>query len=342
MKTLISILLTGVFLSLSACGWLGIRNRSNDYLLSEETQPVVVPDDLDADALGQLYPIPPIPVETVELVDFEAPRPQSAAINTFEQLVKIQSLSDKRWILINIPPSEVWPRLRSLLVRSGIPVSRAEGSTGVLETVWIKFNNDEEKSHRFRISVAPSVQPDSTEITVLQSEAPRGQEEGTPWPESSIDDQREMDMVQLVANELAVNADSASVSLLAQNIGGESKVSLVTPEVADPYILIKLDFDRSWASVTYSATRGGFTTVDLNQSEGVIYVNYTEPEEEEDGFFSRLFSRSKKDEVLHINHQILLRRSGADVQVRIVGPEGQALERREATALLRILRSNLT
>ena len=144
MKQLISALNIFVILSLSGCGWLGLRDRSNDYLLAEETEVTTVPAELDDTALGQIYPIPPIASGSVELVEFEVPRPQPASVNTFEQTVKIQSLEGRRWVLINIPPSEVWPRVRSVLNRSGVPAAVANGSKGVIETVWVKFNNDEE------------------------------------------------------------------------------------------------------------------------------------------------------------------------------------------------------
>ena len=96
-------------------------------------------------------------------------------------------------------------------------------------------------------------------------------------------------MLSLVANDLACCVRIRLVSLLAQDIGGEAKVEIVTPAVADPYIQVKLSFDRTWASISYSADRGGFVTVDKNRSEGVMYVNYTEETTDEPGFFTRWF-----------------------------------------------------
>ena len=43
MKRLISALNVVVILSLTGCGWLGLRDRSDDYLLAEETAVTVVP-----------------------------------------------------------------------------------------------------------------------------------------------------------------------------------------------------------------------------------------------------------------------------------------------------------
>jgi len=305
MKSLISALNITVILSLSGCGWLGLRDRSNDYLLAEETEVTTIPAGLDRSVVGQLYPIPQISSESIELAKFETPRPQPASVNTFEQLVKIQSLEGRRWILINIPPGELWPRVRSVLNRSGVPTALAEGSTGIIETVWVKFNTDEDNSHRFRIQISPGIQLNSSEISLLHNQATRAQEEQAEWPQISDSDTREKDMLSLIANELAGDTNFASVSLLAQDIGGEAKVNVVTPEVADPFIQVKLSFDRAWASILYSANRGGFSLIDQNRSEGTLYINYTDLTLDKPGLFSRWFGEST-DEILEINYRILV------------------------------------
>jgi len=340
MKRLISALNIVVILSLTGCGWLGLRDRSDDYLLAEETAVTVVPQGMDKAVLGQIYAIPQIPVTSVELVEFDVPRPQPASVNTFEQSVKIQTLEGRRWVLINVPPGEVWPRVRNVLNRSGVPAALADGSQGIIETVWVKFNSDEENSHRFRFQISPGVQLDSAEISAVHNQAARSEEDQAQWPEASDDDQREQDMLSLLASDLAASADYASVSLLAQDIGGDAKVEVVIPEISDPFILTKLSFDRTWASILYSADRGGYVSVDQNRSEGVIYVNYTPETSEEPGFFGRLFSGS--DDILEVNYRILVQTVGANVEIRIVGAEGQGLNKAETLRLLKILRSNMS
>ena len=47
-----------ICLMVSGCERLGIRDRSGDYLLAEETAPTVIPAEMDAISLGQAYPIP--------------------------------------------------------------------------------------------------------------------------------------------------------------------------------------------------------------------------------------------------------------------------------------------
>ena len=343
MKKTISWLTIFSVLSLSGCNWLGIRDRSNDYLLAEETQPTVVPGEMDSASLGQIYPIPQISSEDIDAETFEVPRPQPASVNTFEQLVKIQSIDGRRWVLINISPSEVWPRIRSLLNRNGVPSAKAEGSSGIIETVWVNFKSDTENSHRFRFHISPGVQLQSTEITALhQQVSAGGEEQEISWPAESNSDERERDMLSMIANELAAASEYASVSLLAQNIGGEAKVEVITPEVADAFIKINLSFDRAWASINYSASRGGFSIIDKDRTEGLLYVNYTEQTEDDEGFFSRWFGNSTDNELLEANYRVLMETVGNSVEARLVGFEGNSLDKQESLRLLRILRGNMS
>ena len=123
-------------------------------------------------------------------------------------------------------------------------------------------------------------------------------------------------------------------------VGGASKVEIVTPEVADPYVLMKLGYDRSWASVLYSSDRGGFTIVDKDRTAGMIFVSYTEESLEDDGFFAGWFGGDK--EIIESNYRILVKTVGADVEIRIVGVSGDSLDKPESLRLLSILRSNLS
>ena len=109
-----------VFIFLPGCSWLGIEDSSSDYLNSNEVQPTVVPENLDSDRLGQIYPIPKLAQKLVPDTSSEIPRPQPISVNAFEQLVKIQKIENKRWILVNSSPSKLWPRIRNILNSSGL------------------------------------------------------------------------------------------------------------------------------------------------------------------------------------------------------------------------------
>ncbi len=205
----------------------------------------------------------------------------------------------------------------------------------------LRFESDEEYHHRFRLFIQPGVQSNSTEIEVVHDQKPADGEASEQWPSDSVSDEREKNMVDVLANALAADITSGTVSLLAQNIGGEEKVEVLTPGGADPYLLLKLDFDRAWASVGYSLERGGFTTRDQNRSEGLFYVNYTPEDEDKPGFFGRLFSFGG-DSAEEVNYQVHVDAGDKGIEVRVTDENGNAVERSQAIRLLKGVRANLS
>tara|TARA_S200000501_G_scaffold310917_1_gene301313 strand:- start:1074 stop:2102 length:1029 start_codon:yes stop_codon:yes gene_type:complete len=340
-KTITVLMMASIFLA-SGCGWLGIRDRSNDYLLEEETSLMVVPDGLSYDLIEDIYIIPGIENKKLIPLDYEIPRPNPASVNTFEQIVKIQSFEDRRWILVNLPPSEIWPRVRSLLSRNGIPSIRVDTAAGMIDTAWINLNSDEEKLHRFRIFVVPGIGVDSSEVSALHDHSEIGSDDSSFWPPTSDSDDRGREFLELVANDLAAASDFSQISLLAQNIGGEPKVNQVFVDVDQPYVEIMLSFDRSWASVNYSLSRGGFSITDKNRSEGSFLVEYTSEILVNQSFVSRWFKFGSKETKSKTSYKINVKRLSNKVHVYITHTDGSYLNIPDSTRLLAILRSNLT
>jgi outer membrane protein assembly factor BamC len=329
------------FIMLSGCSWLGIDNNSSNYLYSQEVQPMVVPEGLDSKKLGQLYPVPQLAQKQVSNNSGEVPRPQPISANTFEQLVKIQKIDDKRWILVNSSPSKLWPRIRNILNKSRLPTSAVDASAGIIETDWLSYRSDTESEHRFRFTITPGVQLSSTEISVLHQQKPISNIQ-PDWNQRSDLVDKEEDMVSFLAGELAATSKFASVSLLAQKIGGASKVQIVNPEAADPFIQVNLDFERTWASINYSAVRGGFSLVDLDRSQGQLLVAYNnELEDQSAGFFSWLSFGADTD-VIEASYRILVQDTGSAIEIRLVSKDGDSLERAQALKLLNIVRSNMS
>ncbi len=331
---------------LSACQMFDddgfFRNSQNDYQIATELPVIVVPEGADSDALGELYVIAQIPDTSLLLEATDgAPRPQPLSGSMLEEEVKIQSLGGKRWVLTNREPSEVWPRVRNILNRNALPTAYADAASGVLETVWLELKGDETYKHRFRFRIEPGVQAQSTEITALHMRVEKSDEPGA-WPLLSDDIEREKAITNMLASALAGDESSGTVSLLAQSIGGDSKVEIVTSKQADPYILIKLDYDRSWASVGYSTDLEGFTLVDQDRTAGVFYVNYGDDGVEAPGFFASLFDGDSEEQRLPVNYQIRLTRGEKGTEVRLVDSEERVLERKDALRLLKKIRANLS
>ncbi|UTW46081.1 outer membrane protein assembly factor BamC [bacterium SCSIO 12696] len=332
---------------LSGCSLFGdtFRNRNNDYQLAEEAPELKLPESTADGAIAELYPIPAIPDDSLVPGKFSVPRPQRASLAAFEKQVKIQSLGGKSWVLVQASPDRVWPEIRNVLTRNGIFVESLDAKNGLIETIWVNYKEDETYSHRYRLKVEPGVQFNTTEVSVLHNNATKGDERETAWPLQSNDKERERELRRLVAEALAGDIGNSSVSLLAQTIGGEAKVEVVSGSDEQPYVLIKLDYPRSWGSVAYSLGdrdgTGAFSIVDQDRSAGIFYVRHKELDEK-GGWFSGWFSSDDDKQSRRVDYHVTATQVDTGVQVRIANPDGSLLDPNDALRLLKEIRGNLS
>lgn len=298
-RPLKSILAAAISLSMTGCGSLFgpegyFRDRGDDYLAAEEVAPLNVPAGTDQRALEELYPIPAIGKATADddvtevAVSFQVPRPAPLGSNAFGDNVKIQKLSDKRWILAGLPPSEIWPRVRHFLNSNGLRVVYTDAINGVIETGWLQFKNSKDTKDRYRLQIEQGVQPDSTEIHILHLSvsADVAGEGSVNWPKRSIDPEREAWLVDELAATLASPNASAATSLLARTIGGGAKVDIVEVD-AEPVLNMALNRTRAWATLGHAVEQQGMARLDENANVGIYYIDYVGlAKPEDDGFFA--------------------------------------------------------
>ena len=332
--------------ALAGCGMFAddglFRDRSRDYLAARESPPIRVPEGLDDQALGQLYVIPPVTEPLIADESDALSPPQPLGTSLLEEDIKVQSLGDRRWVWINRGPAEVWPRVRNLLSANNMVVDRSDAAAGVIETAWIEFADEPGAQHRYRLRIEQGVQPDTAEIAVEHAAAPRGGE-GGEWSAIATGDRRAVDMIDFIAGGLAGGDAEGSVSLLAQSIGGGAKVEMVAPANLPPYLLIKLEYDRSWASVAYSVSREEFQLVDQDQSRGLFYVNLkAELEDDQPGFFARMLGAGDEPETtaMAARYRVALEKTQQGVIVRVESEAGE-LDRGRQLDVLNRIRANL-
>jgi outer membrane protein assembly factor BamC len=109
-------------------------------------------------------------------------------------------------------------------------------------------------------------------------------------------------------------------------------------------IRLELRFDRAWASVVKGTEDADFVIDDRDRSEGLLFVTFVGPQEEEDsGWFDWLWGGEDEHPLAGHRYQIHLDRASEELTlITLRGPEGGAVDRREQQALLTVLRGNIT
>lgn len=373
-------------LSLSGCGFFfgddGIfRNRANDYLKADNIPPLVLPPGKHSEAMGELYPIPAVTgsdfgYDALEK-GYEVPRPMPISANLEQENVKIQRVGGESWILLNVAPGEVWPRIRNFLNVNDLTVSRADIGKGIIETNWIQFKTDLSTYDRYRLQIDQGVQPETSEVHIIHMSVPVAEvsKPSPDWPAKSMNAEREKWLLDELAATLASDVSSGATSLLAQNIGGSVKANLGMIG-GEPVMTIKLDRQRTMATLSYAAKKDGFTTFESDSAAGLFYVQYINPEDAKPGWLKRLFriglnpkppktpysldqiktnmltgddfnkapmSNRKKETVLPKapGYLLVVSEAGDGFQVRIRDPYGKRMSSHKTRTLMTILRKNL-
>lgn len=375
-------------LSLSGCGvFFGddgvFRNREYDYLKADNIAPLQLPAGVNSASLGELYPIPAIGATDFSYdpnaTDYEVPRPMPLSANMQQENVKIQRVGENSWILVNVAPGELWPRVRNFLGANNLNVAHADLQKGIIDTDWIQFKTDLNSHNKYRIQIDQGVQPETSEIHITQINVPgaKAPVQEPTWPSQSMNPEREKWLLDELAATLASDTSVGGTSMLAQGIGSNAAAKVTLGMFKnEPVMSLKLDKVRAMATVAYAAKRDGFQVFESDADSGLFYVYYQNPEDAKPGWFKRLFRiglnpkppttpytlaqlsanmlqddafesagySDRDDEKLlkkAPGYLLVLTGKNNDFTLRARDPYGKRLKAREARELLTILRKNL-
>lgn len=278
---------------LPGCGLFGkngyFRDRKDDYLKAKMLKPLDLPKGLETNAISNPYAVPPIDVHAARPDDFEVPKPASVLAGDTTDMVRIQSLGAQEWILVQLYPGQVWPRIKDYLISHHIPLAIEDGKRGIIETGWVK-GPDDSGYQRYRFTVRQGVQRETSEVHLLQLSAPAGAEpsQTVQWPAASSDYKREKAVLKEFATYLASTADTgAAVSLVAQGIDTSRRMYLVkNPE---PLVRVNLGWERAVASTGYALNKAGFKITKQDATKGTFAVTYEDKHKEKRGIFRKFW-----------------------------------------------------
>jgi len=341
---------------LSACSWLGyvpgmdrvvgeegmFRDRQGEYLQASTIPRTRIPDGMDSFIIDDLLVVPEI--GTAEPQAFlDPPRPQELPGRS-DRGVVIQRMDNNSWIVVDVSPSQVWPRIRDYWRQAGIEVAVENPTTGQMDTAWFVRDGEILNRDKIRVIVDTGFQDNSAEIRLLQQSALQATPElqQANWPATSMSPDVEYEMLMALSTYLADVADlyqASSVSFLAGSISSQGKAALVPESDGHELLQLQAGFNRSWAAVARAMNRSGVEIVSQSIEQGVFQVEYTPGlealvEEEGPGFLTRVFTLNglfSGDEELQTHTlEVRLQSRGAAVEVDITPSQGSSAEAEEA------------
>ncbi|MDH7944921.1 outer membrane protein assembly factor BamC [Pseudohongiella sp. SYSU M77423] len=309
------------------CSWLGIggdegwlRDREGEYLEARITPVMDIPAELDSYTIDQLYYIPPeAPGEREVYVVPPAPKPIDTRVR---EGVVIQRFGDRAWIVVGATPGQVWPTLRDYFATEGLPVASEDAVAGVVETEWVP-QDDSDVRNRYRVRVEPGLHAGNSEVYILQvdDEGETAEGQAVTWPSDSENLEREATMLASLSMYLADRTDiyrGSSVSMLAGSIEAQGKARLDDSESGSTRLELRIDFDRAWSQVGQAIGNAEIELLSSDRDERRYIVSFTGTEnQEEPGFFGRLFGRDEEVEARQFDVTLSDTADGILVEARV-------------------------
>ena len=342
-----AILVGGLLLSSTGCGAIlgdqGVfRDSSEDYKKAVETPSVILPAGTESVPLRDIYVIPEIDDKFLSQGDFEVPKPVPLSAGSGSEVVRLQKLGDDSWALISLAPGQVWPQVRNFMAASGMQIVRADARAGVMESNWLTVEGQPLAS-RFQFRMEQGVQRETSELHVLQM-----QQTGTvtAWPAKSDDPDQAAEMLRAIAQFLADSADSAPVSMIAeQGIAASGKISMQEAPNGYTFLRLELPFNRAWASLGRALEKSSFEITDRDRSNGTYYIRFLEGgAEDEDGWWGDFWD-SADDETLFDEVLVVFLKAlptGTTMTITIQPQDVSVpFDKRKAQELLSLIKGNI-
>ena len=275
---------------------IGLGSRDINYQADEKVDSLIIPPDLtQPNALQAL-------TEVEKLAD---------NTNVVQRVQNIEIKRDKyrRWLLVDLPPEEVWTLSKEFFRSYGFNIETENQKIGLLETDYLEIETQvPDKSlgairaalskalktqyglpiaDKYRIRIEPIDNPMKSEVYLTLSSIGEVVSGATRvWQPREKDVELETEMLLKLMVFLG-NDRSDAVSKIQSNTN-ENSVDVVVELSETGYAALMFPFDKkeSWKLLGWALDELSIDIEDRDQIEGSYFINVTPNK----GFFSKLLS----------------------------------------------------
>ena len=336
--------------------------------VTQRGEPLSIPPDLTQANSDPRYRAPASGSTTYSQFqqqgEAQASAPKTSNVLPARNDMRVERDGDLRWLVVDRPPEDVFPRLVDFWTETGFTVASNNPSAGLIETDWAEnrakipeswlrqalgmilesaWDSGEREKFRTRVERVNG----HTEIYVSHRQmlekrvgADGGQ---VQWQNGKEDPGLNAAMLARMMVYLGSDVDNARK--LVQQAEASPQKPAVEQDVRaqGASLIVSESFDRAWRRVGVALDGGGFAVDDRDRSAGDYFVRYVDTDTgekiEQPGFFSRMFSGDKKAEAPQ--YRIHLAASGDQTTVTVLDAGGTRDNSATAQRLLSVLKDKM-
>ncbi|KXJ62586.1 hypothetical protein AXY46_04045 [Achromobacter xylosoxidans] len=346
------------------------NEESVDYksAVNQRGEPLSIPPDLTQANSDPRYRAPASGSTTFSefqqqgVAQASAPKTSNVLPNRSD--MRVERDGDLRWLVVDRPPEQVFPRLIDFWTESGFTVATNNPGAGLIETDWAEnrakipeswlrqalgavlesaWDSGEREKFRTRVERVNG----HTEIYVSHRQMleKRVGSDGSQvqWQNGKEDPGLNAAMLARMMVFLGTDVDNARK--LVQQAEASPQRPAVQQDVRaqGASLIVSESFDRAWRRVGVALDGGGFAVDDRDRSSGDYFVRYVDTDTgekmEQPGFFSRLFSGDKKAQAAQ--YRIHLVGNGEQTTVSVLDSNGAPDSSPTAQRLLSVLKDKM-
>ncbi|MCZ6855820.1 MAG: outer membrane protein assembly factor BamC, partial [Gammaproteobacteria bacterium] len=309
-----------IWVLLSGCSWMSgddglFPDPSDDYLDARERPDLIIPEGLNQSQVQDPFPIPVVADQiNARYFPGQAPRPDTIYATDNRDAIRIQSLSSREWLALPESPSSVWPKVKQFLAENGVAVASEMSAYGRLDTEWLTLGDEAYRDivrlvirdaraeinlttgrDRIRVRVEQGLRERTSEIHVRHENdslsIPAAEDVVDLTPLKSNIPAAEHEMLNELGAYIASKVSEQTVSMVAGDISKVAKTMLERNDQGEPVLLLRLDYERAWATLGQALSNAGVEVMEADQETGVLYVRISEDvfTGSEPGFLDRLW-----------------------------------------------------
>jgi len=275
---------------------IGLGSRVVNYQGDDTVDSLVIPPDLTKPNSQGLF------VENVGVTD------KSYEV-TEVQNVEVKRDTRRRWLLVDMPPSEVWSLSKEFFRSFGFKIEKENQKIGILETDYLEIDTKvPDKSlgairaalskalntqyglpiaDKYRIRIESLSDPNQSEIYLTLTsigEVVKGEQR--LWQPREKDVELETEMLLKFMVFLGSDRSEAVSKIQASNEKGESPVSVIKSANGYATLVFPYNKKQAWSYLGWALDELYVDIEDRDVIEGSYYINVT-PEQ---GFLSKILS----------------------------------------------------